>query len=329
MGIRYLNKFLRENASDSIRHITLRELQGKKIAIDISIYMYKYAAEGQLIENIYLMLSVFRQYNIIPIFIFDGKPPTEKKALLLKRRESKQSAYEEYTNLKSLLDTDADIDATDRQDIIANMDILKRTFTYVSRTDIENVKGLIRAYGATYYDAPGEADELCALLSIKENVWACLSEDMDMFVYGCPRVIRYLSLMNRSAVLYDTKEILNELTITQKQLRHICILSGTDYNIEVNSNNNKTYNLYENMKYFKKYCNENSELEFCEWLDKDEKYLIDTKILMKINDIFDVHNTNYHFNICKFENIKITNCAIQRKELVEILKRDGFIFPVA
>ena len=49
---------------------------------------------------IYLMLTVFRYYNIIPIFVFDGKPPPEKKDLLQKRKEDKQDAEEEYNKLK-------------------------------------------------------------------------------------------------------------------------------------------------------------------------------------------------------------------------------------
>ena len=83
MGIKYLNRFLKEECKDSIKLISLKELSCKKIAIDISIYLYKYAADNTLIENIYLMLSIFRHYKIIPIFIFDGKPPSEKKELLI------------------------------------------------------------------------------------------------------------------------------------------------------------------------------------------------------------------------------------------------------
>ena len=90
MGIKYLNNFLRTKCEDSIKSISISELSGKKIAIDISIYMYKYESNNTLIENMYLMLAIFRQYNIIPIFIFDGKPPTEKKALLKKRNEDKR-----------------------------------------------------------------------------------------------------------------------------------------------------------------------------------------------------------------------------------------------
>lgn len=140
--------------------------------------------------------------------------------------------------------------------MINHMDLLKRKFVNITKTDFDNVKKLIVAYGAVYYDAPGEADELCALLTIKGKVWACLSEDMDMFVYGCPRVIRYLSLLNHTAVLYEQKGILENLGLTQKELREICVISGTDYNIynnENNDNNRGLPTLYNTLKHFKKY----------------------------------------------------------------------------
>jgi flap endonuclease-1 len=104
MGIRHLNRFLRENAADAIKMISLSEISGKKIAVDISIYMHKYAAENSLIENMYTMLSVFRHYSIIPIFVFDGKPPAEKKELLLKRREDRKTALDEYARLQQTLE---------------------------------------------------------------------------------------------------------------------------------------------------------------------------------------------------------------------------------
>ena len=71
MGIKFLNKILRDNCDQSIWQINISELQNKKIAIDISIYLYKYESTDTLLENMYLMLATFRQHNIIPIFIFD------------------------------------------------------------------------------------------------------------------------------------------------------------------------------------------------------------------------------------------------------------------
>jgi len=76
----------------------MSELSGKKIVVDISIYLYKYEAENALLENMYVMLSIFSYYNIIPIFIFDGKPPPEKKALLQKRKEDKEASTFNHIN---------------------------------------------------------------------------------------------------------------------------------------------------------------------------------------------------------------------------------------
>ena len=322
MGIRYLNRFLKDNASPSIKFCNLAELLGKKIAIDISIYMYRFASDDTLIENIYLMLAVFRHYNIIPIFVFDGKPPPEKRELLRKRKEDKQEAENEYNKLKNTLEINKDMDDADKQEIIYNMDMLKKKFVSINKNDIENVKLLIRSYGATYYDAPGEADELCAMLNIKDKVWACLSEDMDMFIYGCPRVIRYLSLLNHTAVVYDIKGILNNLGISQKELREICVLSGTDYNLECDETKNSLNNT---LKLFKKYHKSNSKVSFYEWLNENNNsYIKDYELLMKIYGMFDLSMN--HFDVKLFEKIKIINGPILKDQIKNILKTDGFIF---
>ena len=72
----------------------------------------------------------------------------------------------------------------------------------------------MNAFGVTYIEAKGEADQLCAKLVIKRYAYACLSEDMDLFVYGCPRVIRYLSLINETVIIYYLDNILNDLDLT-------------------------------------------------------------------------------------------------------------------
>ena len=327
MGIKHLNRFLREEAQDCIKFISLAELSGKKIAVDISIYMYKYAAEGTLLENMYLMLSTMIYYNIVPVFIFDGKPPPEKKELLQKRKEDKQEAEKEYNQLKKQLENKT-IDDVEKQEVINNMDILKKKFIHIGKTEIDSVKRLIRAYGATYYDAPSEADELCALLVIKKKVWACLSEDMDMFVYGCNRVLRYLSLLNKTVVLYDTKDILNSLGITQKELREICVISGTDYNYNENKtddNSKKGSSLYKTLAYFKKYHKENSEMGFYKWLRENTDYIHDYDNLLNIYNLFELNQEHTHLTI--FENIKIINGPIMKEDIRNIIKIEGFIFP--
>ena len=167
MGIRNLNRYLKNNCPESIRCINVSELSGKKIVVDVSIYLYKYETENALLENMYLMLSIFSYYNIIPVFIFDGKPPPEKQLLLQKRKENKELAKLEYDKLKKQLENKDESD--DKQDLIDTMAQLKKQFVQINKEKIEQVKKLIRAYGASYYDAPGEADELCASLVIKKK----------------------------------------------------------------------------------------------------------------------------------------------------------------
>ena len=322
MGIKHLNRFLRTECKDSIKFVSIAELSGKKIAIDISIYMYKFHAEDTLIENMYLMLSIFRHYNIIPIFIFDGKAPAEKKALLDKRREKKRDSEKEYNKLKKELYENKDIDEYDKQEMISNMDVLKKQFVYITREKIEEVKRLIRAYGATYYDAIGEADELCAQLVLNNRVWACLSEDMDMFVYGCYRVIRYISLLNHTIVLYDNKEILKTLGMTQKELCEICVISGTDYNM-YNEDNKNAPCLHQTLKLFNKFKKQKEELNFYNWLINNTDYIEDYESLEKIYNLFALKKCNIETT----DNIKIVNGPIIREEIKNILKNDGFLFP--
>jgi 5'-3' exonuclease len=323
MGIRYLNKFLRNNCTESIRCVTMNDLRNKKIVIDISIYLYKYEAENTLLENIYLMLSIFKYYNIIPIFVFDGKPPKEKISLLKKRKEDKNMAEQEYNKLKSLLRETNDED--DKQELISTMDILKKQFIYISKDKIDKVKQLIRAYGASYYDAPGEADVLCAMLVIKKKVWACLSEDMDLFVYGCNRVLRYLSLMNHNVVLYHMKGILDELQMNHSDFKQICILSGTDYNYSTGDN----INLYKTLKLFQRFKNNNNllvntDICFYNWLLEHTNYINDIELLNKIITMFDIKTYDSYLN--NFKNIKILNGPLLENEIRKIMKQEGFIF---
>ena len=322
MGIQFLNKILRENCDKSIWQIGIAELSGKKIAVDISIYLYKYESNGTLLESIYLMLAIFREYNIIPIFVFDGKPPPEKKELLQKRRQDKAAAKNEYNKLKDQLDQiQIESNNYEKNEIVATMDQLKKQFVYITHEKIEKVKELIRAYGATYYDAVGEADELCALLVIKKKAWACLSEDMDMFVYGCNRVLRYLSLANQSIVLYHTKGILANLNMTQKEFREICVLSGTDYNINANS-----FILPNTIASFRKYKELNKDLNnatFYDWI-RETNLNLDTDLLKKINSMFDI--LDIKDSITTLENIKIYNGPIQKELVRKIMKEDGFLF---
>ena len=311
MGIRNLNHYLRQNCPNSIKCINIAELSGKKIAVDISIYLYKYEAENALLENMYSMLSIFIYYNIIPIFIFDGKSPPEKKALIKKRREFRELAQEEYDKLKTELELVED-EIIEKQRIISSMEKLKKQMVQIDKTKIEKVKALIRAYGA-------------ALLVIKKKVWACLSEDMDLFVYGCSRVLRYFSLISHTVVLYHSKGIYKELKMTHTEFNEICVLSGTDYNI-INTDVSLTQTLVHFKRFKEVRIKEAHTTEtFYNWLICNTDYIsyADIDALNKVLNIFNIES-NCRINI--FNDVKIASGPIRQDEIQQIMKEEDFIF---
>jgi flap endonuclease-1 len=319
MGIKNLNRFLFDNCSKTaISKNHLNNFKNKTLVIDTSIYLYKYASENNLMENMYLLISILKHYNIIPIFIFDGKPPPEKRDLLIKRIIEKKEAEEKYSKLQIKLKSAND---NDMKEIMKDMEYLKRQMVRLKEEDIEKVKKLMDVYGVTYYDAPGEADKLCVYLIKIRKAWGCISDDMDMFLYGCPYVLRGVSLLNHTVMLYDTEKILKDLEMTEQQFCEIMVLSGTDYNI-----NSKT-SLKETIKWYykyNKYCSiTDKPYGFYVWLIKNTKYITDFNNLLNTYKIFQINNDT---ELEKWNNIDIVEKTVNQKELKKIMEMEGFVF---
>ena len=302
MGIKHLNRFFKENCKESIQMIHFSKLSGKVIVIDTSIYIYKFVSENALIENIYLLLSIFKEYGITPIFVFDGRPPDDKLELLKQRKHDKLLAEQEYETLMKTAECD-------RHRLIA----LKKQFTYITKQHIADVKAMIHAFNAQYIEAPSESDEVCAHMVLSGDAYAVMSEDMDMFVYGCQNVLRYTSLLNHTTVLYELDGILTKLGISQTELREICVLSGTDYNV------NET-DLFCILKLFKKYHKQPQQIGFYNWLRENKN----------IND--DEHDKATR--ICKRFEVKNMEYEIKTVEkcdkqlICRLLADEGFLFPI-
>lgn len=319
MGVKLLNKFIRSKCKDkdSIKRISLYNLKHKKIAVDTSIYLYRYEGEKMLYEGFYNMCSLFKKYDIIPIFVFDGKPPKEKEAELKNRREEKRKARRQYKELKQKLrniDNDEVHEVKDvKEEIEQQMDNLRKKFIKIKSRHIQFVKKIITGFGYNYIHANGESDHICALLSLKQKVYAVMSEDMDMFVFECPRIIRYFSLSNHNCVVYNYSKIISELNLSKKQFKELCILSGTDYL--------KTHKSDMNIfQYYKKII-DNKLQEVIEYFIKytDEKEVLDT-----IKNLYNVMQNELLMN--EIMDIDIINKEMQYDELKELMDYDNFIF---
>uniref|UniRef100_A0A6C0AZK3 XPG N-terminal domain-containing protein n=1 Tax=viral metagenome TaxID=1070528 RepID=A0A6C0AZK3_9ZZZZ len=315
MGIQYLNSFIKKSVTkEAIKKIKLNSLFGKIIVVDTSIYLYRFLADEALMENMYIMLALFRYYNITPIFVFDGKAPIEKAKILEKRNCDKINAEKEYNLIKSNIEY-FNI-GEDNEELVERMQILKKKFIRIKRDDIIKVQQLMDAFGVTYIEADQEADEICAKFVIKKIAYACLSEDMDLFVYGCSRVLRYLSLINETVVIYYLDQILHDVNIPFKEFKEICVISGTDYNFSID---NRT-NLYKTLKYYKLYkLNNDTNQDFYSWLDINSDY---------VENIFKLYNI---YNMFITDNIELNRFKIKTKKpdqnrIKELMEPEGFIF---
>jgi flap endonuclease-1 len=191
MGVKQLNKLIRLHTDLST--IRICDLSGKTIAIDIMIYMYKYLATNSLLENMYSLCILCMHNNITPLFIFDGEKPKEKTDELNRRRENRRKAWEKYDNILNNLKEDE----LNSFHVKKELSKLKRQCVKVKHTHIEDVKNLINYFGMTYIVADGEADKLCAEMVIHKKAYACMSDDMDLFMYGCPVVLRLFNVQKK------------------------------------------------------------------------------------------------------------------------------------
>jgi flap endonuclease-1 len=326
MGIKNLNKLLKQYCTHaSIQNIYFQQLANTIIAVDASIYMYKYIEKEELVEKMHLMISVLtKQYNITPLFVFDGKPPQEKKELIDKRREKRREAETEYNQLKHMLTQQPNKDSSpsqsnltqeEKDNIEKKMGILKKQTTRIQEYHIRKMKRLLNALGIQYIDAEGEADITCAELVLSNKVYACMSEDMDMLLYGCSRVIRQPCFHQHRAILYDVPALLKELNISQEDFLKMVILNGTDYNKPV-------MELYESYNLYLKYKETNCTTHFYDWIIQEHpEYELDVEELNKTEKLFILtfENTN------KLEIANYDNQVKDPEDLQKILQEAGFI----
>lgn len=285
MGIKHLNKFLLTNCSrKSIKNTSLNDFYGKTIVIDTFIYLYKYMEEGGgelLPKNIEKLILAFQKYKITPIFIFDGKPPEEKRILLEQRRLKKEEAKLKYdTILKKIEDSNGNKSI----ELAHQLESLKKQFVRVDYEHVQSAKDMMVKHNVSFIVAQGESDQLCVEYVKTQKAWGVLSDDMDFILYGCEYVLRDLSLHNHTVKLYILKNILQELNMTIHNFRDILVLSGTDYNI------NDNHNLYDTLKWYnqyKRHCYKHQiQPHFYDWLWKNTKYIKNLDELKKIHKMF-------------------------------------------
>jgi len=271
MGIRYLNGYLTKQCKQGICTILFDTLSNSTVVIDTSIYLYKFKSLDSLVSSMTQLIDLFQEYSIYPIFVFDGKPKTNKKHTLQKRQQQKQIAWEQYQQVLH----------TETPEVLQT---LKKNFIRVSQRDVEQIKELMNSRQVKYIQAPHEADEVCARIMKQGNAQYCMSDDMDMFVYGCSHVLRQVNLHEKTVILYQLENILHALQISLEDFQMICMLSGTDYT-------ESNYTIYDYMKWYYQFI-KSGKVNFHQWLTHEKNIVhMNTKEFMILSEEFNYLDT--------------------------------------
>jgi 5'-3' exonuclease len=272
MGIKNLNKFLRDKSNTLFVPIHLSEYAYKKVAIDISLYLFKYKAvcgDNWLNAFVNLVCSL-RRNEIHCVFIYDGPAPPEKELEKAKRKEEKEKLKKQVYDLEQALDVYHQTGVVEKilQDMYkrrrspSNKRLLGKTqpidmhwveqkikqkreqIIDICTEDFQYTKDLFNILEVPYYTAPSEAEKFCSKLCIDGLVDAVLSEDTDIIAYGTPVFLSKLDTNQDCCVQVLNTEILESISLSQHQLLDLCIMSGTDYNNNIfRIGGHKAYNL--------------------------------------------------------------------------------------
>ena len=228
------------------QQLKLEDLKGRSLAVDANNMLYQFLAlirmrdgrpftdaQGRTTSHLVgLLLRTTRliaDYDIRPVFVFDGKPPELKMKTLHKRREYRERARKEWEDAVTAGDLSKAWSKATRMN----------SLTQEMQTDSKKVLSLL---GVPYIQAPEEGEAQAAHMAAKGDVWAANSRDYDSVLFGAPRLVRYVTISGQEFLpsrgiarplipeLIELQKLLDTLRISREQLVDLAILVGTDFN---------------------------------------------------------------------------------------------------
>ncbi|KAL0289610.1 UNVERIFIED_CONTAM: Flap endonuclease 1 [Sesamum calycinum] len=244
-GNKGFNEVTGGQCAESDERAEIRELFGRKIAIDASMSIYQFLVrilpflcviaydmhtteclDGFAVtDNLQIVVGrsgtemLTNEAGEVTSYVFDGKPPDLKKQELAKRYSKRADATEDLSDA---------LETGNKEDIEK---FSKRTVK-VTKQHNEDCKKLLKLMGVPVIEAPSEAEAQCAELCKADKVYAVASEDMDSLTFGAPRFLRHLmdpSSKKIPVMEFEVSKVLEELNLTMDQFIDLCILSGCDY----------------------------------------------------------------------------------------------------
>ena len=213
MGVRNINKIIQIHAPNAHAPFKLANIQKKNIGIDAFLWLYELKFR---MKNNRKTFRVNFNEKIFPLvcqnpnnifFVFDGKPPPEKRETLDKRREEKKR------QLKRIEEK--------------NASFLLNPVIQLTKNDILLYKQTIRSTNnMSIIFGKDEAEATLARLEQSHEIQYIFSNDTDILPLGSS----YIFKKNNIWMIANVEILKNKLEINQTQLIDLCIILGNDFN---------------------------------------------------------------------------------------------------
>jgi len=266
MGIHGLNKFLKNTCPDVYEEIHISEYAFKKVAIDISLYLYLFKARHYDPDNpndasgwlgsFIKFIECLRKYELHCVFIYDahGVAHPDKEKERQKRKDDREKLRTRVYHLEEAVERfheSSEVDplliefqnkkmktkrllkqnqSIDIKTIEFYIKKLKRQLFTVTPKDFHLTKKLFDILDVPYFEAPLEAETMCSDLCKRNLVDAVLSRDSDVLAYGAPVFLSHIDVTTGVCLRVKYTDLLENLGFISDQFLDFCIMCGTDYN---------------------------------------------------------------------------------------------------
>lgn len=299
-----------------ISEIDLESLSGKVVAVDAYNWLYKYLTitvqytdrheymmdDGTDLSAVLGCLKGiprFYEYNIVPVFVFDGAYHQLKSDEIADRKEQNEQAEAKYEEEKQ-----------------AGNDILASKYeshsARLTTEMIESVKTILDVLELEYVDAPQAGESQAAYMTQNtSSVYGCASDDYDALLFGSTRTVRNITSPDDLEQI-SLEDTLQKLDLTREQLVDVALLCGTDYNDGVYGYGPKTA---------VKSVQNNEQEEIFEENDVDYTTLRDLFLNPEVTPVSDIPQNLSKPNTTELQQILVETYEFNEEEISSTIER--------
>ncbi|XP_043843346.1 flap endonuclease GEN homolog 1 [Dromiciops gliroides] len=194
------------------QHAHLRSLQGKTLAVDLSLWVCEALTVKKMVgavvkphlRNLFFRISSLTLMGVKLLFVMEGEAPRLKADVMSKRNEARYGPPQTRAH---------------------------RPTRSCFKAFLKECLDLLECLGIPWVQAAGEAEAMCAYLNAHGYVDGCLTNDGDAFLYGALTVYRNFTMNTKDPHVdcYVMSSIERELGLDRDSLIGLAVLLGCDY----------------------------------------------------------------------------------------------------